>query len=155
MASGRRLGHRKIFNGSGQRPEINRRLIRKFSGKRPKRDSQARSSAIFRMPITANAFIKTGSTGTCHRRADHCIDAVRNTAETTYQCFCEAVRSRTPFHRTVDFRGYDGSWVEPCDKDDGYHRVGTWPQDSPKSTADAVTVITTCLSTNRPSLAAL
>ena len=31
----------------------------------------------------------------------------------------------------------------------------TWPQDSPKSTADAVTVITTCLSTNRPSLAAI
>ena len=50
----------------------------------------------------------------------------RYCGETTYQCFCEAVRSRTPFHSgRFDFRGYDGSlWVEPCDKDDGYHRVG-------------------------------
>ena len=50
----------------------------------------------------------------------------RYCGETTYRCFCEAVHSRTPFHSgRFDFRGYDGSlWVEPCDKDDGYHRVG-------------------------------
>ena len=67
------------------------------------------------------------TTGTCIDGQIITLDAVRRyCGETTYRCFCEAVRSRTPFHSgRFDFRGYDGSlWVEPCDKDDGYHRVG-------------------------------
>ena len=55
------------------------------------------------------------------------LEAVRNwCGEGVYQCFCEAVKNRMPFHSaTFDFRGYDGSlWVEVHDKDDSYYRAG-------------------------------
>ena len=123
-------GIEKIFKPAPDKDpeEINRRLIRKFQREAAK--------AGFTGPFIRNiqnadyrkSLYKNGiTTGTCIDGQIITLDAVRRyCGETTYRCFCEAVRSRTPFHSgRFDFRGYDGSlWVEPCDKDDGYHRVG-------------------------------
>ncbi len=80
-----------------------------------------------------------------------------NGAKTTYRSFCEAVKNRTPFHSgRFDFRGYDGSpWWNLAIRTMAITGLGTRPQDFRKSTEDAVTVITTCLSTSIPSSAAI
>lgn len=108
--------------------EINRRLIRKYQREAAKAGF---TNPFIRKIMNADYGKGLYENGiTTGNRIDGQIitlDAVRKwCGETVYECFCEAVRNRTPYHSMhFDFRGYDGSlWVEPHDKDDGYRRAG-------------------------------
>lgn len=154
-------GIEKIFKPAPDKDpeEINRRLIRKFQREAAKADSQAHSSAISRMPITEKVSIKTGSrpapasTGRSLRSMP-CGDtaAKRPTGVSARQSIAarRSTRAGLTFGATTVRYGWS-----PAIRMMATTGLETWPQDSPKSTADAVTVITTCLSTNRPSLAAI
>ena len=120
----------KIFKPAPDKDpeEINRRLIRKFQREAAKAGFTSPFIRKIQHADYSKDLYKNGiTTGTSIDGQIITLEAVRKwCGKTTYRSFCEAVKNRTPFHSgRFDFRGYDGSlWVEPCDKDDGYHRVG-------------------------------
>lgn len=108
--------------------EINRHLIRKFQREAAK--------AVFTNPFIrkiknanySKSLYKNGITsGTRIDGQIITLEAIRKWCDSLiYHYFCEAVRTRTPYHSVpFNFRGYNGSlWVEVYDKDDGYYYAG-------------------------------
>lgn len=108
--------------------EFNRRLIRKFQREAAKAGFTNPFIRKVRNADYGKGLYENGITsGTPIDGQIITLDAVRKwCGETTYRCFCEAVRNRTPYRSArFNFRGYDGSlWVEIFDKNDGYYRAG-------------------------------
>lgn len=105
--------------------EVNRRLIRKFQREAAKAGfTNSFIRKIQNADYNKDLYKNGITTGTRIDGQIITLEAVRKwCGEETYRNFYEAVRNRTSYHsERFDFRGYDGSlWVEPCDKDDGYH----------------------------------
>ena len=108
--------------------EDNRRLIRKFQREAAKAGFTSPFIRKIQHADYSKDLYKNGITsGTSIDGQIITLEAVRKwCGETIYRSFCDAVKTRTPYHSVrFDFRGYDGSlWVEPCDKDDDYHQAG-------------------------------